>query len=274
MFTQRYASGRFLLIAFLLGIFSVTSLRAGLAADEQDADPDTRPPVTAASAAKGEELFAKLVENNERRTRELQQYSATRRYEVSNDNGKSLARQVVKVEFHAPDVKKFETVSEEGSGFVRRMVFNGLMKSEEEAAAGKERRDSSITPHNYTFTYFGEQYLDGRHCYVVYAVPARKDKYLFEGLVWIDSQDFAVAKIAGHPAKNPSFWIKRVEWVRRYAKVGDFWLPAKDETLTEVKIFGKKRLTIEYQDYAVNRPAAAGHDLASIAEESPQASAN
>ncbi len=213
----------------------------------------TAPAADAAAAeSKGSELFSKLVERNDDRTRRLEHYTGTREYELRNDKDQLAAREVVRVEFHAPDSKNFQTVSEEGSKWIRKFVFHGLISSESEAASGREHRDSSITPLNYSFRYLGEQQLDGNPCFVVYATPKRVDKYLFEGTVWIDARDFAVAKIDGHPAKNPSFWIKRVNWVRRYGRVGDFWLPAQDETYTEIKIFGKKKLTIRYQDYVVN----------------------
>lgn len=81
---------------------------------------------------------------------------------------------------------------------------------------------------------------DGHHCHVVYAIPTRKDKYLSEGSVWIDSRDFAVVKFARHPAKIPSFWTKHVEWTRHYKKLGEFWRPVEDDTLTVIRIFGKK----------------------------------
>jgi hypothetical protein len=210
-------------------------------------------PANAATAeARGSELFLKLVERNDDRTRRLEHYTGTREYELRNADDRLAARQVVRVEFRAPDSKTFQTVSEEGSKWIRRFVFKGLISSETEAAAGREHRDSSITQLNYSFRYLGEESLDGRPCYVVYATPKRVDKYLFEGIVWIDVQDYAVVKIDGRPAKNPSFWIKRVNWIRRYGKVGDFWLPQKDVTYTDVRIFGKKKLVISYQDYVVN----------------------
>jgi hypothetical protein len=211
------------------------------------------------SNAQGSDLFSKLVERNQQRTRQLEQYAGTRTYELRNDRGELSAREVVRMEFRAPGTKTFQTVSSEGSKWIRKFVFKGLITSEVEAAAGREHRDSSITPHNYTFRYLGRQQLDGRPCYVVYAIPNRLDKYLFEGLVWIDAQDFAVMKISGHPARNPSFWIKHVEWTRQYGKFGDFWLPVEDDTLVDVRIFGKKQLVIKYQNYAVNQPASAEH---------------
>lgn len=216
---------------------------AGLTAKPEDSE---------AAEARGSELFAKLVERNDDRARRLERYTGTREYELRNDKDQLAAREVVRMEFRAPDSKSFKTISAEGSSWIRRFVFRGLISSETEAASGREHRDSSITQPNYSFRYLGEEALDGRPCYVVYATPKRVDKYLFEGTVWIDSQDYAVAKIDGHPAKNPSFWIKRVNWVRRYGKVGDFWLPQKDVTYTDVRIFGRKKLVISYQDYVVN----------------------
>ena len=84
------------------------------------------------------------------------------------------------------------------------------------------------------------------------AVPRRKDKYLFEGKLWIDVNDYAVVRIEGHPAKKLSFWIERVNFVRQYQKIDAFWLPAKDETFVQVRLYGKKVLTIEHQNYVVN----------------------
>jgi hypothetical protein len=68
---------------------------------------------------------------------------------------------------------------------------------------------------------------------------------------WIDRQDFAVVRTEGRPAAHLSFWIKRAEFVRDYEKVAGFWLPYKDETMVEVRLYGKKVLTIDHRDYSV-----------------------
>jgi hypothetical protein len=38
----------------------------------------------------------------------------------------------------------------------------------------------------------------------------------FEGKLWTDAEDFAIVKIAGHPAKKPSFCSNRADFVRQY----------------------------------------------------------
>ncbi|MBI4470681.1 MAG: hypothetical protein HY650_15305 [Acidobacteria bacterium] len=199
----------------------------------------------------GEKIFTKLMERNVQRERRLRQYSVARTYSVKNDKGKLRASAQVVLQYQAPSTKVFNIVAEEGSGFVRRGVFKRLMESEVESAAGRSRHDSSITPANYSFEFVGEEDVDGHHCLVVQAIPKRRDKYLFDGRVWIEAHEFAIVRIEGHPAKNPSFWIKQVDFVRRYQKIGEFWLPLKDESVTQVRVFGKNILTIDYQNYEV-----------------------
>ena len=75
---------------------------------------------------------------------------------------------------------------------------------------------------------------------------------MFEGKLWIDVEDFAVVRIEGHPAKKLSFWIQRADFVRQYQKLDGFWLPEKDQTFVQVRLYGKSVLTIEHQKYVVN----------------------
>lgn len=215
-----------------------------------------------------DQIFADLVRHNELRNTGLREYSAVRTYSVTDLHGKVHAKETVRMQYIAPDKKTFVTIAEEGSGVVRHLVLNRLMESEISAAAGQEHHDSSITPANYTFYPLGEEDLGARHCFVVEAIPKRKDKFLFEGKIWIDGNDFAVVKIAGHPAKKLSFWITRADFVRQYDKIGGFWLPVQDETLVNVRIYGKKILRIEHRISSVN-----GVSLTALIEQNPHAAA-
>jgi hypothetical protein len=134
---------------------------------------------------------------------------------------------------------------------VRRLALNPLIASEIDAASAKQHHDSAITPENYTLDLLGEQQVGPYRCILARATPKRIDKYLFEGKIWIDSEDFAVVRITGHPAKKVSFWIERVEFVREYQKIDGFWLPLKDETHVQVRMYGQKVLTIDHQNYIV-----------------------
>ena len=207
--------------------------------------------------AKPEQIFAELITRNELRNTALRSYTVERSYAVTDPKGKIHAQKSVRLDYRAPDTKSFVTISEKGSALVRRLVLNRLMDSEVEAAAGKSHRDSSISPANYSFALLGEQDLGPNHCFVVQATPTRPDKYLFEGRVWIDAQDYAVVQIVGHPAKKLSVWVDKADFVRRYQKIGEFWLPLRDETSVHIRFYGRKILTIDHERYTINEAKAA-----------------
>jgi hypothetical protein len=204
-----------------------------------------------AQALGSEQIFAELIGRNQSRAGGLLEYTADRVYRVSDPGGTIHAQIEGRMEFEAPESKTFVTRSEAGSAIVRHLALKPLIASEINAARGKDRHDSAITPANYTLKLIGEDEVRAHPCYVLRASPKRADKYLFEGKVWIDKQDFAVARIEGHPAANLSFWIKRADFVRDYEKVDGFWLPLKDQTVVQVRLYGKKILTIDHADYAV-----------------------
>jgi hypothetical protein len=198
------------------------------------------------------QVFAELAAHNAQRRSALHGYSVFRTYQVIDLKGKVHAEEVGRMEFLAPDKKTFTVDSESGSGLVRHMALNPLINSEIEAASGKEHRDSAISTDNYSLNLLGEQQLGPYRCFVAEAVPKRNDKYLFEGKVWIDVNDYSVVRIEGHPAKKLSFWIQHAEFVRQYQKIDGFWLPEKDQTLVQVRLYGKKILQIEHWNYVVN----------------------
>jgi len=198
------------------------------------------------------QVLAELAARNEERRAALHDYTVLRTYQVVDLKGKVHAEEIGRMDFVSPDKKAFTVASESGSGVVRHMALNPLINSEIEAAAGKEHHDSAISADNYSLNLLGEQQLGPYRCFVAEAVPKRKDKYLFEGNVWIDVNDYSVVRIEGHPAKKLSFWIQRADFVRQYQKIDGFWLPEKDQTLVQVRAYGKKILKIEHRSYVVN----------------------
>lgn len=244
-----------LLIVALAGLVSLAALPLDLTAafgDRSASGPHPSPTETTVDI-----VFAKLVEFNRLRESRLQQYSVHTTYRVQNDKGETSAETQVLMRYRAPGTKEFKIVSEKGSGLIRSRVFKPLMDMEVETALVRNRYDSSITPNNYRFTLLGEEDVDGSHCFVVQATPKRMDKYLFKGKVWIHAEEFAVVQIAGQPARSPSMWVKRVDFVRRYQKIGEFWLPLKNESVTRVRIFGRNTLTTDYEHYDITQPGLA-----------------
>lgn len=248
--------------------FAVMTMFAGQAKGQtsQESQPEVTAPLEPLRPGVTEDhIFAELNAHNEIRKSGLRDYTALRTYQVIDLKGKVHAEEIGRMEFRAPDRKTFVVTSEMGSGLIRRMALNPLISSEIEAAAGRERHGSAISPDNYSLNLLGEQQLGPYRCFVAQAVPKRSDKYLFEGKLWIDVDDYAVVRIEGHPAKKLSFWIQRADFVRQYQKIEGFWFPQRDQTLVQVRLYGKKVLTIDHQNYVVN--AAPNRDGRTLVQE-------
>jgi len=220
---MRILRSRSLLAAVALFGMTTSVIGAKAHSEREEGSADVTAPVEPISPDIDESrLFAEMLEHNQIRNAALLGYTELRTYQVTDTTGKVRAQESGQMEYRAPDKKTFVTTFESGSGLVRRLALNPLIASEIEAASGKQHHDSSITPANYTFELLGEQQLGPYHCFVVRAMPKRADKYLFEGKVWIDTQDFAIVRIAGHPAKKLSFWVERADFVRKYQKIDGF----------------------------------------------------
>ena len=242
---------RLLAMALLLGALMMASVAGRQSFVGETAKEEASANSRIVDGLAGDEVVTRMIERNRLRNEHLQSYSAVRKYEIRNPDGRVSAEAIVRVNYRAPGKKTFQKVSEEGSWVVRRLVFDRLLQSEEETS-GQERHDSAISDRNYQFAIIGEENLGTRRCFIVEAKPKRTDKYLFEGRLWIDAQDFGIAKISGHPAAKLSFWITRADFVREFQRVQGFWLPRLDETIVEVKIHGTKLFRIEHQQYVLN----------------------
>lgn len=215
-------------------------------------------PVSALAATEGESLpsadvvVARMLARNTQRQKELAGYRGMRQYVLQNDRFNKHAEMVVRVEGAPDDTKHFEIVREEGWTGALKHVLHKMLESEEQASAPERRITTRLGPDNYAFSMVRTELADGRVAYVIDVVPRRRDEHLFEGRVWIDAQDFALAKVDGRPAKNPSFWTRSVHFVQSYQKSGPFWFPLSTESVTEARVFGDTSLTINYFDYTPN----------------------
>ena len=211
----------------------------------------SHPPLSADQVAR------RLQENNAKRAAALDQFTSTRIYHMQYRGFPSDrdAEMVVEVKYRAPNVKQFRVLSQSGSKFVIDHVFKKLLEGEQEAANEENRAHTALTTQNYDFTSAGYENTPNGPQYVLNLLPKSKNKFLYRGKIWVDAQDFAVAKIEGEPAKNPSLWIKNTAVKHTYIKVDDFWLPAENHTESYIRLGGRAILSIEYKDYKITKAA-------------------
>jgi hypothetical protein len=195
-----------------------------------------------------------MVRDSERQAT-LNGYTASRRYVLENQRHHKRAEMLVRMTCLRDGSKQFETISETGWGGARKHVFPRLLEAETEASRPGLRERSRLIPENYVFEMVGTEYVDERPAYVIAIAPKTPNKYLMQARIWIDADEYAIVRIEGKPAKNPSFWTKSVHFVHRYQKRGSFWFPVSDRSVTDVRIFGSTEVTIEYFDYAPDTSA-------------------
>ena len=136
---------------------------------------------------------------------------------------------------------------------IRRMALNPLIASEIEATAGKQHHERSITPANYALELVGEQQVSAFRCFVARAIPNRPDKYLFEGNLWIDDQDYAIVRIEGHPGKKLLFSDRRGRLHPRESENRSILAPTpRPDGRSCPTLTARKVLRIDQQNYALN----------------------
>jgi outer membrane lipoprotein-sorting protein len=242
---------------FLGGALLMWSLAGFCQTPSQPPNSATAGNSSQANPLAAETVARELQERNAQRAAALLQYSSTRLYRMQYRGFPSDrdAEMVVNVTYRAPNIKKFTVVSQTGSKFILDHIFNKLLEGEQEAANQENRRESALTSENYRFTSAGYEVTPNGGQYVLNLLPKTKNKFLYRGKIWVDAKDFAVVRIEGEPAKNPSLWIKNTEVRHRYVKVDRFWLPAENHTESVIRLGGKAMLSIEYKDYKITETA-------------------
>jgi hypothetical protein len=207
----------------------------------------------------GDEVSAQLMSRNAERGQKLRHVDSIREYNLNYTGFPSSlsAHMQVRASYTAPGTKQFTVISESGSGLIRKHVLHKLLESEQEAISDAANRDAvALTTANYRFSLLGCAPGESRPLYVMKVQPLRATKFLYRGTIWIDSQDFAVTRIEAEPAKNPSFWTLRSQIHHQYQKIGEFYLPESNQTVTDVRLGGKAVLTIRYLDYKLPEQSA------------------
>ncbi len=216
-----------------------------------------------APAPTAEEIVARMSAHDLQRQSSVEGYAGMRRYVFENQKMKKHAEMLVKVKGDQDGTKHFEVVSEDGWKAAHRHVLHKMLESESETSRPEIRASAKLTPENYDFELVGTEELTGRVAYVLEIRPKRKEKNLFRGRIWVDSEDYALARAEGDPAKKPSFWTKSIHFVQIYRKSGSLWFPFSTRSVTEAHLFGTTDVSIDYFDYSPQRQGSPEITLAS-----------
>jgi hypothetical protein len=226
------------------------------------ADSGALSPATASAPLSTDQVVDNLVRRNQERAQALLHSEATRVYRLVYHGLASdlVAEMTVQASYERPSSKEFTVISQSGSKLIVNHVFRKLLESEKEAAQPAMTAKTQLNRDNYNFVLIGYEPSKTGGQYVLRVDPKVRGKYVYRGQVWVDGADFAVTRIEAEPAENPSFWTKKSKIHHEYGQVQGFWLPVKNESVSDIRLGGRATLTIEYNDYSVTdarQPSAA-----------------
>jgi hypothetical protein len=201
-----------------------------------------------------DEIVGKMVESDKLRAASMPGYTGLRRYTLENERFNKHAEMTVRVTCAPGGAKSFQILSESGPKPVRSLVLHKMLDAEADASRSGQREQTLFRPENYGFRLEGSEDVNGRPAFVLAIEPKTRNRYLTRGRIWVDAADFAVVKLEGSPAKNPSVWVSQVSYVHQYGKTEGFWLPRSNRSRSEARIFGPTVTAIEYTSYQMEKP--------------------
>ena len=228
--------------SYLLAVFFLLGFSSSVAADGSGPLPTA------------EEIVRRMGAHDLQRQSSIEGYAGMRRYVLENHSLQKRAEMLVRVQGDRDGTEHFDVVSEEGWKLAGKNVLRKMLESEAERSSPEMRAKAKLNPENYDFETRGTELVTNRRAYVLEVNPKRRDKYLFQGRIWIDAEDYALVRVEGNPAKNPSFWTKNTHFVQTYTKSGPLWFPLSTQSITEARIFGTTEVSIEYFDYTPKGP--------------------
>jgi hypothetical protein len=148
----------------------------------------------------------------------------------------------------------YDITAEGGSGFIRARILRALLDGERDAIQRGDPSRASLDMSNYTFC---ENGVDADGLANVSVTPRRKERFLVSGTIFLRAADGDLVRLQGRLAKSPSFWLKHVDIVRQYDRIGGTVVPIALESVAQLRPGGAATLKMIYTYLEINgRPVA------------------
>lgn len=134
-----------------------------------------------------------------------------------------------------------------GDNTVKKEVIARYLSAEVQGQSGP---DLSVTPRNYKFKLKNVQSMGGNLVYVLNVSPRKKREGLFKGELWLDARTYMPVRESGRFVKNPSIFLKKVEFVRIYEIQDGVSVPQRLESRVDTRLFGPVTLNINFGKFS------------------------
>jgi hypothetical protein len=182
-------------------------------------------------------------------TAHLASYSATTLIRAQLPDTSQSGDYELQQNYIAPRTLTFKAVKFTGDSFVKTNVITRLLQSEVDHVQKDDPSLNAISPANYKFSYKGTSQLDGRLVHVYQVKPRQKRPGLFKGRIFVDAYKGSLVRAEGKPAKSPSLFIKKLEFVQDYTDIGSFTFPVHIHSEARARIVGHTIVDVYQRDY-------------------------
>jgi hypothetical protein len=134
-----------------------------------------------------------------------------------------------------------------GDNTVKSEVITRYLQAESEA---RESGSIAISPQNYKFRLKATVDRDGKKLYVFQLTPKKKAVGLFKGELWLDAETGMPLRESGELVKNPSVFLRKVEFVRDYEIRDGVAIPSHIESTVDTRLVGRAELSILFTNFS------------------------
>jgi hypothetical protein len=181
-------------------------------------------------------------------------YRGSRRLEASGSGQRGWLD--VQTQFTVTSGLQYEITAEGGSGYIRSRVLRSLLDEEQRLIARGRAPGVAISTANYQFAAEG---VNEEGLAIVSMRPRRKDRSLINGRMFLTTVDGDLVRVEGRLARNPSFWVTRVNVVRSYRRIDGVLMPVSLDTTAQLRLLGSSSLRMTYTYSHINeRPVSEG----------------
>lgn len=179
----------------------------------------------------------------------LRSYRAYRVLEAGTRGGKIRGRLCACTELEPAGNFTYSVVREDGSELVRRLVLHAALEAERSFIASGEIEKGALSRANYDFAAGGG---DGTGLIRIAMKPRRQDTLLVDGSMLLRPEDADLVRVEGLLSKRPSFWTRRVEVVRQYARIDGIRVPVSMQSTAQILFVGTSLFSMTYDYQSIN----------------------
>lgn len=145
----------------------------------------------------------------------------------------------------------YDALRFEGDNTVKNHVIARYLSADVQAQA-EGLSSLAVTPDNYKFKYKGLRANGEESVHVFEVAPRRKRVGLFKGDIWIDAKTFLRVRESGRLVKNPSIFLKKIEFVKDYQIQDGVSVPRQIRTVVNTRLAGPAELTINFLNVSLS----------------------